>query len=222
MSKTQRKIKERYFTIQTPRKDSSVLDSFLDEFGYKPFENEDCELSSNRSVIQLSTNAELIDELADFCRENGCTVNLIYKEGNKILSKRFAGKTVYNAKEYQKDDIVVEKEVAHSEITNFILNKQQQNINNSTKNQNSSNNKNSHQKNNKNRQERPSGQDSNKNNRRKNFNNKRKPKTIGVMSEKPMKSVSDNTGNESYSNQSSVDKTEVKIIQKKSRVPSNR
>lgn len=98
------KNREKFFTIKTPKKDSSILDQFLSEFGYSAFETEERPDDSRRSVKQVSRNDELVEEVADFCKENSCSIYLIYKEGNKLMEQLFKGKQIYNPKEYKSSD----------------------------------------------------------------------------------------------------------------------
>lgn len=147
MPKHNFKTKERFFTIKTPRKDGSILDLFLSEFGYAAFESEDRQEDTRRSVKQVSTNEELIAEMADFCKDNGCKIALIYKEGKVLKQKHFQGKTAYEAKDYKGSEDIV-KEIEANEKEAF---KEANRYNNSPQNnnQNPPNNKNK-QRNNKN------------------------------------------------------------------------
>lgn len=132
MPKHNFKTKERFFTIKTPRKDGSILDLFLSEFGYAAFESEDRQEDTRRSVKQVSTNEELIAEMADFCKDNGCKIALIYKEGKVLKQKHFQGKTAYEAKDYKGSEDIV-KEIEANEKEAF---KEANRYNNSPQNNN--------------------------------------------------------------------------------------
>lgn len=99
MTEQKRKI-ETFFTITTPRKDGSILEQFLDEFGYSAFEKEDRSEDTRRSVKQISSNEELIAEVGDFCRENKCKMQLIYKRGNQLVQQTFQSNKTYSPKTY--------------------------------------------------------------------------------------------------------------------------
>lgn len=105
MSKNQRGVRETYFTIITPKKDGTILDQFLKEFGYSPFETEEREIDTRRSVKQISKNEELKEEVADFCRENGCSITLVYKEKGQLTQQLFKGKQICKSKPYEKQDL---------------------------------------------------------------------------------------------------------------------
>lgn len=122
MKKNQQNKQEQFFTIKTPKKDSSILDQFLSEFGYSAFETEERPDDSRRSVKQVSKNEELIEEVADFCRENGCSIYLIYKDNNKLMEQLFRGKQICSPKEYQSSDPTPENHTLKEEefIQDFI------------------------------------------------------------------------------------------------------
>lgn len=91
---------EKFFTISTPRKDGAILDKFLVEFGYKSFENEDREKDTRRSVLQISDNDELIEEVADFCKDNKCIMMLFYEINNALAQRTFKSDKVGHATRY--------------------------------------------------------------------------------------------------------------------------
>jgi len=96
----QKKDFEKFFTITTPRKDGSILDQFLDEFGYSAFEKEDRSDDTRRSVQQITPNEELVSEVSDFCNENKCKMQLIYKRGNQLVQQTFQSNQAYSPKPY--------------------------------------------------------------------------------------------------------------------------
>ncbi len=155
MSKNYKGIRETYFTIITPKKDGSILDQFLEEFGYSPFETEERDVDTRRSVKQISKNEELKEEVADFCKEHGCSITLVYKERGKLNQQLFKGKQMCKAKPYEKEDLnlpedtIVERPQARRHNNNNSSNNNSNNNKNNRPNQskNTHHNKNRHKPN---------------------------------------------------------------------------
>jgi hypothetical protein len=163
-------IHERFFTIKTPKKDSSILDQFLDEFGYSAFETEERPDDSRRSVKQVSRNDELIEEVADFCKDYSCSIYLIYKEQGKLMEQLFRGKQICKPKEYGKPDPTPElTENDLAQVQEFLDKRKQNHSNQKSQSNNRNQNKKNHQK---------------------------RPTKIGVMSDRNYKNVNDSRQDE--------------------------
>lgn len=176
---------ERFFTIKTPKKDSSILDQFLDEFGYSAFETEERPDDSRRSIKQLSRNDELIEEVADFCKDYSCSIYLIYKEKGKLMEQLFRGKQVCKPKEYGQPDPTPElTENDKAQVQEFLdSRKQNHSQQNQKKNNHSNQNKKHHHK---------------------------KPKKIGVMSDRKYKEV-DKSGTQENSQATVITKKRRRV-----------
>jgi len=204
MSKNNKNVRERFFTIVTPSKDGSVLDQFLSEFGYAAFESENRPEDTRRSVNQISTNEELMAELEDFCNEYGRRITLIYKEKNQLMQRTYQGSRAYKPKPYAGSEEIANELQQQEEEANKALKAQQNQKKGQKKNRrrppydkNNQSNKSNQSKEDqelndfvKGKKEQKNGQKNNQ--RRYNNNNKnRKQKQVGVMQDKPMREVSD-------------------------------
>ena len=204
MSKNNKNVRERFFTIVTPSKDGSVLDQFLSEFGYAAFESENRPEDTRRSVNQISTNEELMAELEDFCNEYGRIITLIYKEKNQLMQRTYQGSRAYKPKPYAGSEEIANELQQQEEKANKALKAQQNQKKGQKKNRrrppydkNNQSNKSNQSKDDqelndfvKGKKEQKNGQKNNQ--RRYNNNNKnRKQKQVGVMQDKPMREVSD-------------------------------
>ncbi|MBM24449.1 MAG: hypothetical protein CL760_01900 [Chloroflexi bacterium] len=204
MSKNNKNVRERFFTIVTPSKDGSVLDQFLSEFGYAAFESENRPEDTRRSVNQISTNEELMAELEDFCNEYGRRITLIYKEKNQLMQRTYQGSRAYKPKPYAGSEEIANELQQQEEKANKALKAQQNQKKGQKKNRrrppydkNNQSNKSNQSKDDqelndfvKGKKEQKNGQKNNQ--RRYNNNNKnRKQKQVGVMQDKPMREVSD-------------------------------
>ncbi len=110
----------KFFTITTPRKDGQILEDFLSEFGYSAFEKENREDDTRRSVAQISPNSELIEEVADFCKDNKCTMQLIYKRENQLVRQTFQSDKVFKPKTYgTSEGQALKDETHHKEKRNI-------------------------------------------------------------------------------------------------------
>lgn len=188
MTKQKRKY-ERFFTIATPRKDGAILDKFLDEFGYSAFEKEDRHEDTRRSVQQISSNDELIEEIADFCKDNTCVMQLIYKRGHQLVQQSFKSDKTFQPKPYGNNEGEKLEELSkkpkqkksqnNTDVNSFLDSKQKE-LNKS------------------------------KNPRNRNNNNKRRNPRFNKP-EKELKQVSDTP----VQNQSTQNVSDVKVIKKK-------
>ena len=160
MTKQKKKF-ERFFTITTPRKDGSILDQFLDEFGYSAFEKEDRSDDTRRSVQQIAPNEELIAEVADFCKDNKCKMQLIYKRGNQLVQQTFQSDKAYSPKPYgasagqklaeiqpKKETQNVEQKIQDNSLDIFLTGKEKQVKNSNQRNYSNSNKNRRNNKNN--------------------------------------------------------------------------
>lgn len=207
MSKNNKNVRERFFTIVTPSKDGSVLDQFLSEFGYAAFESENRPEDTRRSVNQISTNEELMAELEDFCNEYGRRITLIYKEKNQLMQRTYQGSRAYKPKPYAGSEEIANELQQQEEEANKALKAQQNqrkgHKNNRRKpshNKNTQSNKSNQSKDDQQlndfvkgkKEQRQNQKNGQKNNQRRNNNNKnRRPRQVGVMQDKPMREVSD-------------------------------
>lgn len=140
-----KKRNDNYFTLTTPRKDGAILEQFLSEFGYLEFEKEENTEDTKRMIKQVSSNTELVAEVADFCKDNKCKIQLIYKRDGQLVQQTFQSDKAYTPKTYghssgeklsaidENDKKNVEQAIPlnnESSIKTFIRNKERENKNN--------------------------------------------------------------------------------------------